>query len=310
VDEAQKEEQGYMLHFIAWSTTSGISLRSAREPEFRVCISGRDSERARAYTRRGVLTWLRAVWVIDDRVTNQVTFECNNSHMRVNILPGSGTSNASPGRTNIYEQRPYGTYLHEFGHSLAGLADTYSGRQAGRCQAGQPQSNMCWGAYGPRSDPERFSGLWQDDIEGVQSQYRKIFRDSRPPANGSSVDLKAPLNVENPWPISGGESDNSSRKTKIAIKGGRSDSKQIFLSSGHEVNKVYYCFGVSQDKCRPDTPQARSAVFVRNAGERIIYRLTQQYEVSDPTILSFYLEPASSLAGAFSYTEQVKIVRQ
>jgi hypothetical protein len=151
------------------------------------------------WAKRGVLTWLRAARKADDRVTGNVEISCSNPHVMINMLGGRSRSYASPGIVHFYTGQPYGELLHELGHAVAGLGDTYVGSQAGSCAPGQPQSNMCWGAYGPRSDPEKHSGLWPDDITGVMANQRRLFADAKPPANADTINAEAPLNMSSPW---------------------------------------------------------------------------------------------------------------
>jgi hypothetical protein len=60
---------------------------------------------------------------------------------------------------------------------------------------------MCWGAYGPRTDAEKWSSLWQDDVAGIQTNYRKIFGSQlTPPDWAPTVNPEASLNAASPWP--------------------------------------------------------------------------------------------------------------
>jgi hypothetical protein len=60
---------------------------------------------------------------------------------------------------------------------------------------------MCWGAYGPRANPEEWSTLWEDDIKGIQSNFRKIFPENAlSPSWADSVDLEESLDLNDPWP--------------------------------------------------------------------------------------------------------------
>lgn len=195
------------LSFISWgdSMVRQSVIAKSLEQTLRVCLEGSmnstDLARARLWTKRAALTWLRIGKVIDNRVSGQMAFSCDKPHLTVRLRQGSGTSYASPSVTTIYLTRPYGTWTHEFGHALAGLSDTYSGRTAGSCLSGQPESLMCWGAYGPRANPEQWSSLWVDDVNGFQSNYRKLFgRELTPPDWASQVNLEAPLDVNQPWP--------------------------------------------------------------------------------------------------------------
>lgn len=193
--------------FIPWgdSMVRQSVIAKSLEKELRVCLEGSmnstDLARVKLWTQRAALTWLRVGKAIDNRVTGQMAFSCEKPHLTVKLRQGSGTSYASPSVTTIYLTRPYGTWTHEFGHALAGLSDTYSGRTAGVCVSGQPQSLMCWGAYGPRANPDQWSTLWVDDVNGFQSNYRKLFgRELTPPAWAPSTNLEAPLDVNQPWP--------------------------------------------------------------------------------------------------------------
>ena len=193
--------------FIPWgdSMVRQSVIAKSLEKELRICLEGSmnssDLARVRLWTQRAALTWLRVGKVIDNRVTGKVAFSCEKPQMTLKLRQGSGTSFASPSVATIYLTRPYGTWTHEFGHALAGLSDTYSGRTAGVCVSGQPQSLMCWGAYGPRANPDQWSSLWVDDVNGFQSNYRKLFgRELTPPEWAASVNLEAPLDVNKPWP--------------------------------------------------------------------------------------------------------------
>ena len=67
--------------------------------------------------------------------------------------------------------------------------------------SGQPQSLMCWGAYGPRSNPLKWSTLWPDDINGLRFNYSRLHKgEFDAPEWGTDMDLEAPLDVTSPWP--------------------------------------------------------------------------------------------------------------
>lgn len=185
------------------SAVKKCSIRAIHEPTFNICLEGQatgpDLERAHLWSARASLTWLRALKVIDERVTRSVKFTCENRHLTIRLRPGKGTSYASPSVTTIYLTRPYGTWSHELGHALAGLGDTYNGG-AGSCGS-HPDSLMCWGAYGPRANPEEWSTLWPDDIKGIQANFRKVFSgDSFSPSWSESIDLEESLDLNDPWP--------------------------------------------------------------------------------------------------------------
>jgi hypothetical protein len=182
----------------------------SQKQSFNICLQGQasapDLERAHSWAARASLTWLRALKVLDERVTKNIVFTCQDTHLTIQLRPGKGTSFASPSVTTIYLTRPYGTWTHELGHALAGLGDTYVSGSAGSC-GGQPPSLMCWGAYGPRANPEEWSTLWPDDIQAIQANFHKVFSgEPVQPSWGDSVDLEKPLNLNEPWP-SGRESE-------------------------------------------------------------------------------------------------------
>jgi hypothetical protein len=190
------------LDYLTMGGIQACTLRYAREPAVRICIyggaaGGKSLETAQSHSKRALLKWFRALRQIDDKVTDQVVFSCDKPHLKIQLEPGSGTSMGRCGYALIYSQRPYGTYLHEFGHAVAGLADTYSGGSAGNCISGQPQSIMCWGAYGP-DDAAGYNRLFPDDVKGIQAQYRRIMGNMQAPAQGA-IDPFAPLDPEAPW---------------------------------------------------------------------------------------------------------------
>lgn len=185
------------------SSVRRCSMMHAQKPTFNICLDGEatepDLERVQTWAARASLTWLRVLKVLDERVTRQVALTCNNPHLTIHLRPGKGTSHATPSETTIYLTRPYGTWTHELGHALAGLGDTYSGG-AGSC-GGHPESLMCWGAYGPRANPDEWSTLWPDDIEAIHSNFRKVFpEETVAPVWAPEVDLEKPLNLNEPWP--------------------------------------------------------------------------------------------------------------
>ena len=188
------------------SSVKKCTIAHIRKPTLNICLDGQatsaDLQRVQQWAARASLTWLRVLKVLDNQVTRQVVFSCQNKHLSIHLRPGGGTSHASPSVATIYLTRPYGTWTHELGHALAGLGDTYQGG-AGKCGS-QPQSLMCWGAYGPRANPEEWSTLWSDDIKGIQANFRKVFSGaSVPPSWANNVDLEDSLELENPWPDSG-----------------------------------------------------------------------------------------------------------
>jgi len=241
------------LDFATFVSPSSAGLAHAREASFKICIEGSQNEIAKAqdYARRAMLTWLRALRQIDPKVTSRVEFSCSAPHQTIKLIPGSGTSTSGAQHSNIYTERPYGTYLHEFGHSFAALGDTYDGG-GGSCTAGQPESLMCRGAYGNK-DSQGFSTLYQDDVTGIQSRYRQIFSDVTAP--DPSINPLGPLNPDAPWsnatgsPLPGGATSVDglfvlvSNVTNTAMP-------TLFISAPLTIESVFVCRGNQQnDAC-------------------------------------------------------------
>ncbi len=220
--DSEEEEDG--LSFRSWSVDQlqRSTLAKVRSERLSLCIEGEvssaDFERAKLWARMAVLTWLRALVLIDERITSKVVFSCSQPDLLFRLRAGSGTSFASPGVVTIFMTRPYGTWTHEVGHALAGLSDTYEGRTAGQCQSGQPESLMCWGAYGPRSNPEQYSSLWDDDLLGIHSNHQKLFGNKlQPPIWAVQIDPFAPFYVDFPWPA-GATSPESVSKDLMRVQ--------------------------------------------------------------------------------------------
>jgi hypothetical protein len=204
-DERQEPVGETSATYVTWSDgmVRSCTIAKAHEPTINVCLSGRvsapDLERAKAWSKRGLLTWLRVSKTRDDAVTSRIAFDCNARHITFNLTNGRGTSHATPSRVVIYMSRPYGTWTHELGHAFAGLLDTYTG-SAGTCHSGHPPSLMCWGAYGPRANPAVWSTLWPDDIAGVAQNHAMLFGATSAPGWAGSVDLEKPVDADDPWP--------------------------------------------------------------------------------------------------------------
>lgn len=194
------------LNYIAWpeSSVRVLGIADAKKDVIKVCLSGSvnaaDLEKAKLWAVRSVLAWQRTLVVLDKAVTAKVQLSCESPTIRVTLIPGRGTSLANGRSISIYVGEGYGTWTHELGHAYAALGDTYWGGIAGSCQAGQPQSLMCWGAFGPRSDPKKWSTLWPDDIKGIQANYRKLVPTSEAPEWAASLKLEDAFDVTAPWP--------------------------------------------------------------------------------------------------------------
>lgn len=201
----QSQDSHSHQKFIAWQVDSvqASGIADARADVYRICLNGQinpaDEQRVRDWTVRAALTWLRPLKKIDAEVTDQLMLTCDRPHMTIRLRPGSGTSFASPSIMTIYLSRPFGTWSHEFGHAFTGLADTYQSG-AGKCFSNQPQSLMCWGAYGPRKDFKIWSTLWPDDIDGLYSNYEKIIGETDAPSFAGQINSEKSFSLEKPWP--------------------------------------------------------------------------------------------------------------
>ncbi len=185
--------------FLAEATISDV-----RNEWIRVCIHGHDSPedllRAKAWTRKGLLIWLRTFAVLDTAVSSNLHFTCDAPDLDITFKYGFGTGVAHAGWTKIWSHRPFATWTHEFGHALVGLSDTYSSGRPGDCERRQPRSRMCWGGSGPRQDHMTSSTLWPDDIAGAQVAYQRVFTGLETPPWGDEIDLEAPVDIDAPWP--------------------------------------------------------------------------------------------------------------
>lgn len=168
------------VRFNPFSNINNCVVAKALQPQIRVCYQGSGvAPIHKNYVRDGILAWFAPLRQLNPGVTSNVVEDCSAPDLIVKIKQGDGTAEGRCGYVETFRQRPYVSFLHELGHAVAGLNDTYiinptgKGGKAGRCQPGQPESIMCWGAMGR---PE----LYPDDFAGIQSQFRKLGLDSQP----------------------------------------------------------------------------------------------------------------------------------
>ena len=298
-ENAEQYHQHSELHFKHMGTNKGCGLTQARAETFNVCIRGNvDSKyvkRAEGFLERSLLTWMRALKQIDDKVTGNISFSCEKkAHLNITLRPGNGTSFAGcrrgGGRSTIYVGKSYGTTLHEMGHAFAGLADTYSGRSAGNCQPGQPASIMCWGAYGPNKDAKGFSLLWEDDVKGIQARYRRIFTDLTP--HPEKLDLLGSIDVKNPWSGFAGEKtpESNSIYVKLVKENDFSTEQRVFVSVPKSENALYVCNSNSGVEC---ISQSQNLLGVTKIGSKQSVDLYALNEKIDPA----FVRNLSFLAG-------------
>lgn len=170
--------QAHAFTVFSKANLNQCSIAKLDRDNFSICLQGSaskpDFERAKKYAMKSTVAWLRVLKAYDNTITSNIYYSCENPSLTIVLKNGSGRSYAVPGKTWIYNEVPYATWVHELGHAFVGLGDTYKNAKAGDCRTGQPQSIMCWGGYGPRSDYERFSTLWADDIEGAIHNLRTL----------------------------------------------------------------------------------------------------------------------------------------
>lgn len=197
-------ERIYSFTTFSMSATRSCSIAKANQESFKICMTGNasrpDFNRSTDWALEATLAWFRVFSTIDAEFSPNIEFSCESPALTIILKNGSGRSYAQAGRTWIYNEVPYGTWTHELGHALVGLGDTYTGGRAGRCRSGQPESLMCWGGYGPRSDKREFSTLWQDDIDGATFQYRRLFGVTLPRYVPNSFNIFASFDIGLPYP--------------------------------------------------------------------------------------------------------------
>ena len=236
----------------------------------------------------------------------------SNPDLTINLRSGNGTSFAGCGQTTIYSGNPYGTTLHEFGHAVVGLSDTYSGRQAGACKSGQPQSAMCWGAYG-KKDAEGYSMLYPDDVSGAQANYRNLFSDLNPPS--VKIDPFAVLDVRNPWPKSPtiNPDQNSAGLDKLFVALGRSHNSnknlmEIIVSAPIEDIAMYACIGDVNSRCTENEQERFNSSIVGIRGDRRIFKLDKPLSITENSVFSIFSVKEENGEKAWNRVEKVRFL--
>ncbi len=166
---------------VAWNPSTCIMAR-ARQPRLRICVRGTGNiANAREMTRRSLEAWLVPLRQRYEGIATGIEFSCDRPDGTVNVYTGDGRAHAAPGVVlGIYDSRPIGSWIHEFGHAFACLGDTYVGGTAARCQPGQPRSIMCFGLL--------LDHITDDDVAGVVSQAERL----RFPRLGTTPDASVP----------------------------------------------------------------------------------------------------------------------
>lgn len=179
------------------------SLMHAKKPEFKICLRGAstrpDFDRLKDNVALGAVTWLKIYKMLDYAVSTKVVFSCDNQALTVNIISGNGRSYAQTGQYWLYSSVPAAVAIHESGHALAGLSDTYAGN-GGSCKPGQPLSNMCLAQYGARGDHTKFSTLYEDDVLGATRAYRIAHGEGTiPTMRDPEFSLFGPIDLASPF---------------------------------------------------------------------------------------------------------------
>ena len=110
---------------VGWNPSSCIMAR-ARQPRLRICVRGTgDLANGREKTRRALEEWLAPLRARYEGIATTIEFSCDRPDGTVNVYPGDGRAHAAPGVVlGIYDSRPIGSWIHEFGHAFACLSDT------------------------------------------------------------------------------------------------------------------------------------------------------------------------------------------
>lgn len=209
-----RAEENYL---VAWNPSS-CTIARTRKPVLRVCVRGSGNiAHAQMMTRRGLEAWLVPLRARYEGIATDIEFGCTNADATVNVYPGDGRAYSSPGVVQgIYDARPLGSWIHEFGHAFACLGDTYVGGTAAWCQAGQPRSIMCYGLL--------LNDVTADDIAGLEHQADRLGFTRRGPGDdgGTTPDASAPPpDVTAPAPDASAPPPDASAPPPDASGGGR-----------------------------------------------------------------------------------------
>lgn len=153
--------------FVAWPLFSQCLIHRVPCESIRICVTGSgDRTRAEEFVRQSLKLWTEPLTRFENAPRVDVQFDCNRPDGHVVVSPGSGQEFWSGGTVFVYDNSPFGTYLHEFGHAFACIGDTYVNGTAGYCMEGQPHSIMCDGLLR--------DNLSEDDVTAVRYQYRAL----------------------------------------------------------------------------------------------------------------------------------------
>jgi hypothetical protein len=158
------------LHFTQMMSASSAGLKHVLNPNYRLCVDGAGATvQKQLEVKQALVEWIDAIRDMHPSVTNNVEISCQSPyHMHATVNQGNGTGLGGTFGVKLWSAKGRGEALHEFGHAFAGLGDTYVGGMAGRCQAGQPESIMCWGDFGQDK-------LYADDIQGIRAQFKRLI---------------------------------------------------------------------------------------------------------------------------------------
>lgn len=241
------------LDFISFNEERSSTLLAVRESEFRLCVRNQgykgDMEKQKQNAMVALLTWYRALRQIDPKVQNNIKQSCSNSHMDVLVFSGGNRSSARGHQISVFADNGDGSILHEMGHAFAGLSDTYDtgAGLAGRCVPGQPQSVMCWGMYG-NHDASGHSLLYKDDIDGIQANYTRVFRDVAGAKPDTSIDPTTTLDINNPWPGGAGGNGGVGLYAKLGPET-TPNAADLYVSVPVGTAAVFVCTG-AQEVCK------------------------------------------------------------
>lgn len=281
------------LDFISFGDNQLATLKAMRSSEFKLCVQNQgysgSMDKQRENALQGLLVWYRAVRQIDPAIKNNIKFDCNNADVEVNVTGGGDRSYAEGNVITLMAGNGDGSILHEYGHAFAGLADTYDTGtgQAGACVQGQPKSVMCWGMYG-KHDNAGHSLLYDDDAKGIQSNYKAVFPEFAHATPDMTIDPTAPLDVNNPWPASGGGGGgNTNGVFALIAESGNVDAAAIYISTATDIQSVAVCLGKA-DVCSAPNAQAYNTTQTNLPGvkDRLVF-LSPQVPFTVNGVISF-----------------------
>lgn len=190
------EDDGSHLKYSLMFAPQHCPIKKANGDFINVCASGADLTQVRLDTiKKAGNMWLDAIRTKYPQAKAQIAMTCTAPDVYVDVYQGNATPITNlghPSRITLYTETPFGNILHEFGHAIPCLGDTYVGGQAGYCYQGQPKSVMCYGLL--------INELTADDIAGSIQQYEILGLNKQSLKPDADDDADGILNKEDRCP--------------------------------------------------------------------------------------------------------------